>query len=506
LLKIFISPMHPIGTAQTGQTVSVSVEDDIDSANPQHSIPKGPSSELTVELPSGKTLPDKGGFVDIPGTPTFRYFSFSGNKIRGLSNDVVLAYDPSNPEKTPAELTPIAKIQSTGTFPGSGFFNVDRTVTYWWPMGTGVGPGEDDVGETWGLENEWDMEDWYSHESFNLGIYDIAEVDGSDALYLDEMNPSSPSMPSTMTMFQGQKIETADYMVQIKIKLSEELNEQRWSTRGGGHYAYLNETPPHYVAGISFRKMTDEVGPGSEDVKSYGVSFVRGKVSTGSHSLVPSALIPGNNAVFIVLWRYDQNSNTPGTVTRLAYAPITSNTMINSDGLIREWSTLLMRIQQIGENDEIAFNRIIAMYGHHDGPDDGNDNAFDQLRNASTRDGVILDDNATLPWPPKNIADWSAEKDYFTVVEWNIETGGGASVPSEGSRYYVDTAPGENLFEFEGNLEIGLHTWGNNMAAEQNVTTSETQTGNPQVWFDDLGIYSLATTGGDNPYVSPIQQ
>jgi hypothetical protein len=110
-------------------------------------IPKGSQSRLTLG-PSGLNLPERGGLVDIDGEidgQSIRYYEFDGTTIRGLSDDVILEkiVDPSNPaDYNTGKLTPIAKVESTGSFPGSGWLSATRSVTYWWPMSGGGGAGD----------------------------------------------------------------------------------------------------------------------------------------------------------------------------------------------------------------------------------------------------------------------------------------------------------------------------------------------------------------------------
>jgi len=271
----------------------------------------------------------------------------------------------------------------------------------------------------------------------------------------------------------------------------------------------------YYVAGITFRKVTNNLTTGAVNVKSYGISFVRGQQGLNN---VPSALLPSDNTPYLVLWRFDKNPNTgERAATRLAYAPLTDNTVVTANdpetpesGLLQPWSTVLVRVEQIGEDEDTAYNRIMVMYGDHVDKNiskTGDTDPFDTNpnRKSSARDGISYPDDPPgykrLPWPTNTLADWTADRDYFTVVEWSADVGGGATrvteTVDETPRYvYIHTAPGENLFnepepDTTVSLEVGLHTWGENMEGK--------------VYFDDFGILQATWGSEGTEYVFPIQ-
>ncbi len=458
------------------ESFTVSYLDGDGEKEPNASVPK--RSDLRVDLPEGGKLPAFGGLITVAGL-NVRYREFRDSMLRHITYDgadgaLSLQID------TPATLTPIARVDARGTYPDSAWnpLRVERTVTYWWPM-SGSGLGFDDGVEIGGVDSS-DMQYWAegvgSKGSGNvLGDYEAVNVDGSLALKLDGMSPGAAN-PMTGLLFQGGSVTSPGYEVQVKVKLDETLGD------------------PHYVAGILFRQQGSALNLGQ--LRSYGISFVQGATAEKEKdNLVPSQLLPLQNTPMIVLWRLDGNPNTNNPVTRLAYAPISTSNIVDNTGKIRDWSTLLVRVEQIGDPGS-EYNRIMVAYGDHDRSGTANANPFDQPRLSNTRNGVTINEQTgRLPWPPNDINSWSADRDYFTVVEWNSSVGGGASRHYEDvsntARYFlIHTAEEENLFNAE-TLEVGLHTWGKNMEGK--------------VYFDDFAVRQ-APPGGGGGFVRPIQQ
>lgn len=159
--------------------------------------------------------------------------------------------------------------------------------------------------------------------------------------------------------------------------------------------------------------------------------------------------------------------------------------LVTPNGMIRDWSTLLIRVEQMGTAPR-QYNRIMVMYGDHvHNATEGNTNVFDQVRRSSVRDGLDLNGDGALrlPWPAREVEDGTdAQQDYFTAVEWVANTGDGATRHSERiggtDRYvYIHTRIGQNLYRASGALEAGLHAWGKNLEGK--------------VYFDDWGVREL---------------
>ncbi|HPJ79942.1 MAG TPA: hypothetical protein PK489_14200 [Prolixibacteraceae bacterium] len=503
-------------TARLSRVLSVDTNRKVD--GPQE-IESGVNVNLTITGGPAIALSD-GKFRR--GTDWFEYDSFSDNTLYNVTPDGTFTDGEALtfPSKFPLDATdgdeivlaPMVRIISTGEYPGSGLLNATRTlhyeqIAYQLPTYTGGEPPADsfDPGdEIWSKPNdpnEWDPDDWVAGpgttgEGDVLGDYIVEEIDGSDALHLDSMNPSEVAQPSTMVMFQAEQITNAAYQAQIKIKLSGDLNDQ--ADELTDLYDEDECDCPYYVAGITFRKVTDNLSPGGTNVRSYGISFLRGKETNRDNvnsRLIPNQIIPSDDTPYIVLWKYEKTANTQSPAELLAYAPLTGSNIIDSDGLVKPWSTLLVRVEQLGE-EGAYYNRILAMYGHADPlVNTGNNQQFDQTRLSSPRNGLTAEEGDNyLPWPPNDVLnDWVSENDYFTVVQWTAVAGSGATVPDNYSAVYVHTAEDEYLFQEGNDLEVGLHSWGHNLDG--------------MLWFDDFGILQAAPAVDGNeefPNVFPV--
>jgi hypothetical protein len=117
-------------------------------------------------------------------------------------------------------------------------------------------------------------------------------------------------------------------------------------------------------------------------------------------------------------------------------------------------------------------------------------------------DGSLLDDqrdanlrNGDIHWPPDEVEDWSADNDYFTLVQWDdVNTSGVPTVKEINSLdepyAIIQSDENELLTPTSGIFdqpEIGLHTFG----------TSSTR-----VYFDDFGLQTdVPTSEGFLPAV-----
>ncbi len=135
-------------------------------------------------------------------------------------------------------------------------------------------------------------------------------------------------------------------------------------------------------------------------------------------------------------------------------------------------------------------NYIKVFYGDVTGYGTANSDPFDLERLPNLRNEIH--------WPTDEIADWSAERDFFTLVQWNDVN---ASVLSVGTVPSIDE-PGVIIRSDESVLltpdsgilsyarpEIGLHTFGY---------------GSTNVYFDDFGLQVEIASGSG--FLTPIQE
>jgi len=139
-------------------------------------------------------------------------------------------------------------------------------------------------------------------------------------------------------------------------------------------------------------------------------------------------------------------------------------------------------------------NYIRAYYGDSNGCGTPNDNPMDNEKHGNPRNTDPA--NVNFYWPPKDVADWAAENDYFTLVQWDAINGGVGTVARIPSLDEPDAilqstepvlfTPSSGLFN---RAELGLHTFGK---------------GSLNVYFDDFALRTqILSTGG---FLPAIQQ
>jgi hypothetical protein len=132
-------------------------------------------------------------------------------------------------------------------------------------------------------------------------------------------------------------------------------------------------------------------------------------------------------------------------------------------------------------------NYIKVFYGDVTGYGTANIDPFDIERLPNPR-------NEVLRWPPDEIADWSAERDFFTLVQWDgvnsvdiidsIDEPGVIVLGTENSLF----TPDSEILSY-ARPELGLHTFGH---------------GSTNVYFDDFGL--LVEIAAGSGFLTPIQE
>jgi prepilin-type N-terminal cleavage/methylation domain-containing protein len=136
-------------------------------------------------------------------------------------------------------------------------------------------------------------------------------------------------------------------------------------------------------------------------------------------------------------------------------------------------------------------NYIKVFYGDVTGYGDANTDPFDIERLQNLRNEVH--------WPPDEITDWSAGRDFFTLVRWDAVNTGNLStvdiVPSANETGVIILSDESTLFTPNSGIlsytrpELGLHTFGH---------------GSTNVYFDDFGIQVEIASGAG--FLTPIQE
>jgi len=131
-------------------------------------------------------------------------------------------------------------------------------------------------------------------------------------------------------------------------------------------------------------------------------------------------------------------------------------------------------------------NYIKVFYGDVIGIPPANNDPFDHQRSPNIRNEVH--------WPTDEIADWSAERDFFTLVQWDgvnsvdiiesIDEPGVIVLGTESSLF----TPDSGILSY-ARPELGLHTFGH---------------GSTNVYFDDFGLQLEIAAGSG--FLTPIQE
>ena len=132
------------------------------------------------------------------------------------------------------------------------------------------------------------------------------------------------------------------------------------------------------------------------------------------------------------------------------------------------------------------YNYIKVFYGNIDGYGIPNPDPFDVERRGNTRN--------TVHWPPDEIKEWSTERDYFTLVQWDgvnsvdlVESTDEPGVIVLGTENTLFTPDSDSFSILRP--ELGLHTFGSVFN---------------NAYFDDFGL--LVEIAPGSGFLTPIQE
>jgi len=160
-----------------------------------------------------------------------------------------------------------------------------------------------------------------------------------------------------------------------------------------------------------------------------------------------------------------------------------SGTFINGQALLVGGSNLATSQSFTTRN-----NYISVFYGDIDGYGIPNTNPLDAERRENLRN--------TVHWPPDEIQDWSAERDYLTLVQWDgVNAVDLVESVDEYESGVIVLGTESSLFTPDSGIlsyarpELGLHTFGH---------------GSTNVYFDDFGL--LVEIAAGSGFLTPIQE
>jgi len=415
--------------------------------------------DLAIILPEeGRTLPRYwGSFVYKDKLYDYRRYSSSRNMLIGITSSEAAfpaAFDPDEDGELLLGDVMEFLITSTGVS-GSGLFKVERVIEDYLDVAMLDHPG-------WEESYPADMpDDFLEGAGQSLGVFNYDDTE--DALLVEQTHSGTHAV--AVSAFQPAdptgRIFSPDYEVQVKIKLDKNL---------------FSSAPRDYMAGISFRMNDLQLAQS----RGYGVSFVRWDVDhDGTHRRLPhDTLVPedylGESSMagdpFLVLWRTGANSGfqQSGNFQILAWSELPQETPPLKGGedpegkLLQDWITLLVRVQEGGENNS-SYNRISVMYA-------------DQSRFQDSQEA------SGIQWPPDDLE--SGGLNVFSPIEWNQVTGGAQSCTDN---HHVCDAT--FMYDARDSVEAGLHVFGNNM--------------NGKVWFGDFAVRCQRTGAEGGMYYLP---
>jgi type II secretory pathway pseudopilin PulG len=406
---------------------------------------------LMLDTDASNVFPPRFGVFDIVNTNAtgdidhvYFYSERSNNTLTNISvlgnPDKTFSFtvnaDPANPD-TPIIVHTCVTISSTGTV-GSGDMAVSNTFTRTAPLGFQRGGNSRYVNDEDIIFNDpCDSLDNWSEQS---GIALLKNPDQDPAINLqgyevviglDWQNPET-GIPN-LADARSQSNDLLSYELQLKVTMDSQ----------GSH-------GKHYMAGISFR-----LDAGADS--SYGISFFR---SMGRDSNPPDWInnLPfsfddlmdrDKEVVYLVLWVKDSGSYTLLNYNKLVDS-VHSNRVIDSDGSLKDWSTMVVKVEEFYDMDDQRKNRIWAW----------------------VEDDETYTRGEAITW------NWEEAGD-FEKFEWYLN----------GSNPIVDGTLTSENFNLLNPHEIGLHSYYDSPASNENC-------------FDDFSM--KLETNGKLPPPEPV--
>ncbi|MEW5723495.1 MAG: hypothetical protein AB1896_10335 [Thermodesulfobacteriota bacterium] len=449
---------------------------------------------ITLADNTGADLfPSRNGLFRIEEDPGVRYYFYRqrvGNTLNGLSfaggSGTPFGYSPAGGDKVVLER--VITLVTTG-WVGQGRLSVSRDINYQLALVAGDegGSGDGAAPEYEDDFSDGDLSDDWVIPAGGSGWAIEPDIDGDAALHVAGSHEGSGGgaergaaaaagatggggdeyafLGSTLGHFE-QAWNTTDkklsYDVQMKISTYDFLG-------GTGYY------PPYYLDGLSFR--VNQAGGGG--MKYLAVSFLRTRNDRhGVKDGIDDALLSGitatkENVPMIVLWEYLGEGS--GQKKVLAYKQLSNaNHVIHSDMYLRNWSTLLVRIQE-KEEGGVRFNDIQVYYSDKDGP-------HGTPGTSLTDEGRLALIRGHKEWPVA-AADLTSGNDYFTLVTW--DNWDSTLVTAREGDTVIRLADTNFLTDFvswpSDRPEVGIHSFGDSWYYH---------------YFDDVGLRFPCDTCG----------
>ena len=478
---------------------------------------------LDLKAMTGLQFPQRNGIVEIDGhICSYREYNHDNNSLTGIKIHDDNPQDFTVGAEQEIILQKFAKVESTGTF-GTGDHQSVRKIVYYVPFPI------KDRGKKVEFHEEFD--DGLSHWDSVLGSHEIQDIDGN-ALKVTGTGTVGVSDSGSLIIFKW-KTETEtvidfessheyagkylSYDAQVKIGFNAQV-----SYMAGISFRLVASNGASDSFGISFLKskapLTDKIPDGLLPLDANGAivtapsivlwqniggdrKWLAYKKLNGDPNfatdatilvrIIEAALIEftdgGPDPVKdgdIVIYKESNGKYVKG---RVVGSPIldlnsppwvsghtTGRILLNnitgqltfSDQIINvEVSNTTMKINAYRPKD----NYIRAYYGTSNGSTSNLGTPLDYNRLAYPR-------NADIQWPPDNREDWSADNDYFTLVQWdpNSSVTPLESVDEPDAIIRSDSLITDSFSSTKP--EIGLHTFGRNSTS---------------IYFDDFAMQAI---------------
>ncbi|RQD63149.1 MAG: hypothetical protein D5R98_05500 [Desulfonatronovibrio sp. MSAO_Bac4] len=510
----------------------------------------GDELSLMITAPVDPIFPERGGVFIYLGEE-YRYLEYIEAEGR-LEKVVPLDKEGSFPEEANGQeialqLSPdMVVIKSTATYPETGLFNVERTVTYAWPLSGESGSPLEEIEDSEYAVAPLQEDHWATGEKSRVqtDTYQdpvLGTITTTDIIAYDyfERQTGAQDLSRYKYLFIPFKHLTAgvdfatarnnnagclSYEVQVKIAIS-------------GPGIYGGDTGlEHASAGIAFRTQRTDAGD-KPDYSGYVVSFMRYKwpVSAQSRDFIPNSVKAGspqrNDELLLILWEQSGGSgNNEGDRQWLAYAVLdgideyVESTGDTSDGyFLQHLASMVIRVVEI-DGPGGRMNNIQVFFGdaNLDIGREANENPYDinewrlGYRPASGQNNY----NFPVKWPSlPGMLNWHMDNDRFSAVGGDPvqETGGAVQwsglnnssdavllVDDRGEYTVVQdstyTTQAASFSDENVRPEVAMHAFGN-------LNDGPDGPERRRVYFMDFAIRLLKGDGSSSrSFINPIQQ
>jgi len=315
---------------------------------------------------------------------------------------------------------------------------------------------------------------WHKYDFFNDGDYGRVEISTDGGSFWDPI--PLREYQNLQNNWEKVVIDISDRLPPpgpvLNVKIRFRLHENNGSGTADGWY--IDDVTIHRGFPVNKSTLLVRIKEAAELRFNFGgtTEIVDGDIITQANGA--RGTVVGNPVLRAGSWAA---GNAAGIIT----INKVSGTFANGQALLVGGSNLATNQNFTDRN-----NYIKVFYGDVIGIPPANNDPFDHQRNPNLRTEVH--------WPTDEIQDWSAERDFFTLVQWDavnsvdiiesIDEPGVIVLGTENSLF----TPDSGILSYN-RPELGLHTFGH---------------GSTNVYFDDFAIQVEIASGSG--FLTPIQE